>query len=115
MGGRSTSDTIQLLEKYTRELWGLTIVFFGGGDIITTAIGWTFSETVELGPLAAILFHRFGLGIMIPLKLAMFVIAWGLWKLVPAPHRLGVPLGLATFGVLLTLWNTTILLAVIAG
>lgn len=66
----------------------------------------------ETGPLTAPLVEWFGPGVMVPVKTVPFGECYALWRLVPRPHSVGVPLGLAAPGVSTTCWNLHLLLAV---
>lgn len=100
---------VGILQRYAPELWGVTIVFFVFGDLLTTSVGLLGGGVAEVGPLVGPLLDRFGLLAMIPLKALAVGTCYGLWKVIPEPHSIGVPLGLATFGVLVTGWNTFVL------
>ena len=80
------------------------------GDLITTGFGVASGGIAEAGPIAAPIIHRYGFLGMILLKLVVMGLAFSLWKLVPSPARIGIPLGLATVGVLVTAWNLIVLL-----
>lgn len=110
---RSDSSVIDYLAGLTPHFWSVTIVFFGVGDLITTRIGLSIDRVIETGPIAAIAYQQFGLVSMVPLKFAVLVGAYIAWLHVPAPHNIGIPLGLAVLGVLVTLWNLSILFAVV--
>lgn len=108
----STRDgsSVDLLDSVALELWILAVVFFGIGDLLTTNIGLVNGWAAEVSPLGAFFVSEFGLSALVPLKFGVFVLCLGLWKLVPRPQAVGVPLGLATLGVLVTTWNTAVLL-----
>lgn len=101
---------ITVLEGLTPQLWLVTLVFFVGGDLLTTAIGLINGGVAEVGPVVAPLLQAHGLLIMIPLKILAVGACYVLWRLTPSPHAVGVPLGLAAFGVLVTGWNTGVLI-----
>ncbi|MFB6361955.1 MAG: hypothetical protein ABEH59_11625 [Halobacteriales archaeon] len=94
-------------------LWTIAIAFFGVGDLLTTAVGLSFRRTVEAGPLTSIAIDQYGLPIVVPLKVLTLALAYLLWRQAPAPQRIGVPLGLATLGVLVTFWNLAIVVVVL--
>ena len=107
-----TPQTSDIFVRHARELWILTVAFFVFGDLVTTAVGVASGGIAEAGPIAAPIIHRYGFLSMIPLKLVVMGLAFSLWKLVPSPARIGIPLGLATVGVLVTGWNLIVLLFV---
>lgn len=92
------------------QLWVVAVLCFGAGDVVTTAIGLRVAGVVELQPVASYLFQHSPLGTMVLLKTAAFGSCYLLWKLAPEPYRIGVPLGLATFGTALVVWNLRVLL-----
>ena len=112
-GGGTGERTVNAIRERTRELWLITLVGFVGGDLLTTAVGLSGGGVVEVGPLAVHFIEWFGLGAMIPLKLLALGACLLIWRAVPKPHDVGVPLGLAVFGVLVTAWNAYVL--VLAG
>lgn len=105
-------DVAAVLVRYTPHMWAVAVLFFGVGDVATTATGFLSGRAVEVGPVVAPLIERYGAGMMILLKLLVFGLCFGLWRLSPSPARVGVPLGLATLGVLVTMWNLATLLVV---
>lgn len=102
--GGSTSR----LQRRQPTLWLLAVGFFGVGDLVTTAVGLRLSGVIEAGPLVGPLIGRYGVGSLFVVKTLALVGSYGVWRLVPAPHRIGVPLGLAVLGVVVTGWNTAI-------
>lgn len=98
-----------LLVRYSRELWALAVCFYGFGDLVTTGLGLASGQVVEAGPLGVPVVRRYGMMGMVGLKVAVLAPAYGAWKLLPDPERIGVPLALATMGVLVTLWNALVL------
>lgn len=106
-------DWFDFPEAFDPGLWTMAIAFFGVGDLLTTAIGLSFQRPVEAGPMTAIAIDHYGLQIVVPLKLLTIALAYLLWRHTPSPQDIGVPLGLATLGVLVTLWNLTILVVVL--
>lgn len=110
--GVSGDETVGLLDVSTYHLWGLAILFFGLGDVVSTVIGLNGGQLAEVGPLVAPIIEEYGFGALVGLKLGTFIICYGLWRLTPRPHRVGVPLGLAVLGILVTAWNTSLILIV---
>ncbi|WP_324760538.1 DUF5658 family protein [Haloarcula sp. GH36] len=93
--------------------WMVAVVFYGFGDVATTWIGIHTGGIVETGPLVAPLLEQYGPAVLLALKAGFLGGMFVLWRYVPRPHRLGVPLGLGVVGVAVTVWNTA-LLAVVA-
>ncbi|MEF8877823.1 MAG: hypothetical protein V5A60_14000 [Haloarculaceae archaeon] len=109
-----TADTddgpVEALAARTPGLWGLAVAFYGLGDLLTTVVGLVSGRAVEAAPVASVLVAQYGPAVVLPLKLASFLLFYLVWRAVPEPHSVGVPLGLALLGVLLTGWNTLVLL-----
>ena len=105
MSGWGTPDYVERPRLFDHQLWLIAIIFFGIGDLATTSIGLSFETIAEVGPFTAPLIRHYGLGGMVGLKLAVFCGLYLIWKLVPRPHNLGVPLGLAILGIAVTGWN----------
>jgi hypothetical protein len=112
MARRGEESAAAVLARSTPQLWVVAVLFFGVGDIVTTVTGFQSGHVVEVGPLVAPLVERHGAATMVLLKLVVFGVCGALWRLSPPPTRAGVPLGLATLGVLVTGWNVGVLLVV---
>lgn len=102
-----------LLDVSSYHLWGVAVLFFGIGDVVSTVMGLNAGGLAEVGPLVAPIIAEYGVVSLIWLKVGTFGICYLLWRFTPSPHRLGVPLGLATLGVLVTAWNVSLILLVI--
>ena len=108
--GDRYDQVVSLLQMFTPELWAATAVFFVVGDLLTTAVGLVHGGAAEAGPVVAPLLEAYGLVAMLPLKVLAVLVCVALWRLSLRPHAVGVPLGLAAFGVLVTGWNLGVLL-----
>lgn len=102
-------EIVDVLHAYSSRFWLLTVAFFVVGDILTTGIGLQAGGVAEVGPLVGPILDRYGLLAMFPLKFAAIGVCYVLWRMTPDPYAVGVPLGLASFGVLVTSWNTGVL------
>ena len=102
-------------ERFRTTLWVAAIVFFGVGDLTTTAIGLGVAGVVEAGPVVGPVIDRYGVAGIGLVKTLVFAGSYGLWRAVPAPHRLGVPLGLAVVGVGVTGWNSLVVAVALVG
>lgn len=107
---RSVDRAVWRLDEWMLELWILAVVFFGLGDVVTTAVGLSVGHLVEVGPIAAPVIERYGITALVGLKLVAFAVCVAVWRWAPRPSSVGVPLGLATFGILVTGWNTSLLI-----
>jgi len=101
-----------LLTRYGRELWLLTVAFFVGGDVVTTVLGIASGQVAEAGPLVAVVVRSYGIYGMVGLKLGVLGLSYAAWRLLSDPERIGIPLGLAAVGVLVTGWNSVVLVSV---
>jgi hypothetical protein len=90
-------------------LWVVAVLWFGAGDVVTTTLGLGLPGVVERQPLAAWLFEVSPLGGMVALKAAVFGGCYALWRRAPEPYCVGVPLGLATVGLVVVAWNLHVL------
>jgi len=109
----SGGDSVGRLQRLQPTLWLLAVGFFGIGDLVTTTVGLRLSGIVEAGPLVGPLIDRYGVGSLFALKSLALAASYGIWQLVPSPHRVGVPLGLAVLGIVVTGWNTVIVSTVL--
>lgn len=91
-------------------LWLLALLFFGLGDLVTTALGLTVGSSTEANPVVATLVERYGVAVLVPMKAVFLGGCYVGWKRLPLPYPIVVPAVLATLGVLITLWNAGILL-----
>jgi hypothetical protein len=103
--------TVAILDGATAELWTIALLGFGLGDVATTLVGLSAGHLIEVGPFVAPMINQFGIFALLGLKILSFVVAGLLWWVTPRPHAVGVPLGLATLGVLVTGWNSYLLVA----
>ena len=92
-------------------LWVATLALFVVGDLATTAAGLGVAGVVESNPFVGPAVALHGFAAMVVLKLATLLAAAVAWRVVPRPHALGVPVGLATLGLSATLWNVVVVAA----
>lgn len=104
------TDAFRRIEAVSPRLWVLAILFFGVGDLATTALGLSSGTLVEVGPLAAPILERFGLVALVALKAGSFAACYLFWRWTPAPSAAYVPLWLTGIGVVVTGWNVSLLL-----
>ena len=102
------SITISYFDDW--QLWFIAVLCFGIGDVVTTSIGLRLAGVTEMHPLAVHAFQYSTLGAMVVLKSIVFGSCYLLWKWTPRPHCMGVPLGLAILGMIITVWNLQVLL-----
>jgi hypothetical protein len=106
---------VEALTGHTAVVWALALVFYGVGDLLTTLVGLHGGRATEVGLVAAPLVESYGVAAVVPLKLGSLLLFYLLWRALPEPHSVGVPLGLAALGALLTAWNALVLLGLTPG
>jgi len=90
-------------------LWIAAIALFGVGDLVTTVYFIVEFGAVESHPIvAAGLEAAGGLWILAPWKGAAIAVFYGMYRITPDSMAIGVPLGLALLGAVLTVWNVII-------
>jgi len=105
---RSEADSVGIVVTAETRLWLLAVLFFGVGDTVTTAVGLGLPGVREVGLFRSVITTH-GLVAIVGLKLATFAVCYLLWRAVPRPHAVGVPLGLVLLGVPVTGWNVVVL------
>lgn len=104
--GRTLLDTLEP----PAGLWLLALLFFGIGDLVTTALGLTVGSSTEANPLIAMLVDRYGVAVLLPVKVLFLGGCYLGCKRLPIPYPMVVPAALATLGFVVTIWNTGVLL-----
>jgi hypothetical protein len=112
---RSSGPQLGRLQRLQPTLWVVAVAFFGIGDLVTTAIGLQINGVVEAGPVVASVIELYGIGGILLVKLLTIGGSYGVWRAISGPHRVGVPLGLAVLGVVVTSWNTVIVSTALVG
>ncbi|ELZ30297.1 hypothetical protein C475_01142 [Halosimplex carlsbadense 2-9-1] len=107
---QSLEEFISHLSEYAVHLWAITVLFYGFGDLGTTFIGVSVTGIAETGPVAGPLLRRFGFQLVVVVKLLFLAICFAFWRLVPDRVAVGIPLGLGVLGVVVVLWNVSIIL-----
>lgn len=91
-------------------LWLIAIAFFGVGDLVTTVIGYSITGVTELSPVISVLLNQHALLTLTTLKTVVIGAFFAIWKYASLPYAVGIPLGLSILGVVVTLWNTSVIL-----
>ena len=92
-----------------RWIWAFVGVFFVGGDLGTTGVGYVIPGVAEWNPSIAMVVDTHGFVGMISLKLIAVLGAFLLYRVAPRPHNVAVPLGFVVVGVGVTTWNLVVL------
>ncbi|MFC4358009.1 DUF5658 family protein [Halobium salinum] len=92
-----------------RDWWLVAVALFGVGDLLLTLVGLLTGWAVEAHPLVGRLVATHGVWVLVPLKLAVIGVFYGLYRAAPREIRVGVPLGLALLGGLVVAWNVYVL------
>lgn len=94
------------LANWNTKFWLASLLFWGVGDIGTTIVGYLYiSGAAEANPLIASLLGIHGIGILFLIKGGFFGGFYLAWRVVPTPYHVGIPMGLASVGVAVTVWN----------
>jgi hypothetical protein len=101
---------IACLAARERALWTVALLGYGVGDLGTTLVGLSTGRGAEAGPVAAELVAEFGLLALVALKLSSVATFCLAWRLIAWPFRVAVPLGVAGVGLVVTVWNVTVLI-----
>ena len=88
----------------------LAIVFFGVGDLVTTILGLTVGSSTEANPIVAMFVERYGVAVLPLLKVVFLGCCYVGWKRLPIPYPIVIPAVLAVLGIVVTLWNASVLL-----
>ena len=110
---KTTTSPIDILDDLRPLWWYGAVAFFVGGDLVTTLVGLQLQTVVEASPVAAWLINGYGLGLIVPVKLGVVIGLYGLFRAVPHPHNIGVPLGLCALGFVVTVWNGAVIVAAV--
>jgi len=108
------AGVIGRLRAHQSALWIVALLWYGFGDLVTTIVGLSQQGIVEIGPVAAPVVDAYGtLGLVI-LKSGTLAGSYAAWRVVPDPHRVGIPLGLVIVGLVVTIWNTVLIWVVVS-
>lgn len=86
-------------------LWSVSVLTFGIGDVFTTLFFISAGANFEGNPLAAFIFQEYGLFWMLPWKVLVFGLFYAGYRVTSPNYRIGVPLGLAVVGTIVSVWN----------
>jgi hypothetical protein len=95
-------------------LWVVAVVLFGVGDLVTTLAGLGLG-LAEANALPRHFLRNHGFAGMVALKLLSLGCCRILWRVLPRPHRIGVPLGLALLGAWVSAWNLLVVTVVVVA
>ncbi|MGQ4556631.1 DUF5658 family protein [Halobellus sp. GM3] len=109
----NADSSIGLLEDLTTLWWYGAVVFFLVGDVVTTLAGLQLHTVVEASPVAAWLINAHGISMILPLKLVVVCGFYGIYRVIPRPHSIGVPLGLCALGFVVTVWNGAVIVSAV--
>lgn len=94
-------------------LWVLAIGTYGVGDLATTLYFIFTTPVVEGHPIAGPVAESVGHWILVPWKALAIGLFYALYRVVPSPYRIGIPIGLVVLGSGLTAWNSYLSLVVV--
>lgn len=107
----NTDSAIDILDDLTTLWWYGAVALFLVGDVVTTFVGLQLRTVVEASPVAVWLINAHGLPLIFPVKIAVVFGFYGMYRVVPHPHSIGVPLGLCALGFVVTVWNGAVIAA----
>lgn len=105
---------IARLRAHQSTLWIVALLWYGVGDLLTTTVGLSQQGLAESGPVAAPVVDAYGALGLVVLKSGLLAGGYAAWRVVPGPHRIGIPLGLAIVGFVVTTWNTALIWIVVS-
>lgn len=108
--GTALDSGVERLGEHALLVWVVALVFFGVGDLATTAVGLSTGTAKEVSPVVRFLAGRYGVASLVLLKAYAFLACGLLWRVVPGPYDVGVPIGVTVVGVAVTAWNVSVLL-----
>ena len=92
-----------------KAIWITVLLFFVVGDVLTTYIGLSLPFIGEAAPIAAPLYYSYGFLLLILLKVGFTGGMYLLWRQIDSLSRIGIPLGLALVGLVVTVWNSIVI------
>ena len=110
MAAVSQHRLITQLVSWDRRLWVAALAFFGVGDAATTYFGLHATNVKEVGPFVTPVVEAYGIGAVIGVKALTLLLAYAGYRIAPSPINIGIPLGLAVLGAVVTTWNVFILI-----
>lgn len=105
-----TDGWIKKLRTQQLRMWGLAILLYGGGDTLTSVVGFRRNTVSEIGLLARIAHETAGVGGFLVLKLGFCGLCLVTWFWLDTPGRVAIPLALIVTGTGVTAWNLAMLL-----
>lgn len=114
-GWERAAGAVAGFQELTPGLWLLAVLFFGVGDVVTTAATGLGPAVVEGNPAVAAVLAGDGLAGFVLVKVAVLLGAAVLWHFLEEPHDVAVPLALAVVGVGLTTYNAFVVAAVVGA
>lgn len=106
---RRAEVAIYDLDRQSRTLWAYALLLFVVADTVLTIVSLQYLPVHEIGPVASALVARFGVMMLVPLKLAAVDLFAIFWWITPRPHRVGIPVGLIAIGSVVTVWNGAVM------
>ena len=113
MQTEATATTPLSISTNESVFWIVAILFYGFGDIITTLAGLQIAGITEGGPLVALIVDQHGPGFIYVVKVTTIALFYLLWKVIPRPYRIGIPIGVSLVGIGVTVWNVGMILSVL--
>jgi hypothetical protein len=105
-----TAGWVEELRNQPIRMWGLAILLYGGGDTLTSVVGFRTNAVSEVGLLARIAHETAGIGGFLLLKIGFCGLCIVTWYVLDTPGRVALPLALIVIGTGVNIWNLAMLL-----
>lgn len=102
-------DRLDSYATIVRGSWGMALIYFGVLDVFLTMIAVGFGLADEANPFVAAAIDRYTLWILPVWKVVVLGIWYQVFRTVPRPYNVGVPIGLALLGFVTICWNIAVL------
>lgn len=104
------AETHRSLVAYERLIWIGAVLCYGIGDTLTTFWGLSTDGVDEAGPIAGPMMDAYGNLALLAIKAVLFLVFYAVWTRLETPARVAVPFALLVVGLVVSLWNLTIIL-----
>ncbi len=105
----AADEALHVVAGRQRLLWAAAVVLYGVGDTVTTFWGLSTGGVAEAGPVAAPFIDTYGRYALVGVKVVVFGVFFGVWRLLRGPGRAAVPAALIVVGAAVSLWNLTVI------
>jgi hypothetical protein len=100
---------LRVLQKIEWWVWAAAVALWGMADWVTTAVSMLYRFGGESNPIPAAVIEAYGHAGHLGFKLLVFAGLYLVWRTLPRPYRVAVPLGVAAAGTKLTVGNIQVI------